>query len=83
MHPFVLSLAGMLGANSLSGAEPSQGGDDAQPVQVAQGRRPGFYGFPGWDGNFGGYYERSDEDMLALWAVAVAETRALLEGGWA
>lgn len=34
------------------------------------------------DGNFGGYYERSDEDMDALWAVAVAETRALLEDPW-
>ena len=32
------------------------------------------------DGNFGGYYERPDEDMLAIWDVAVAETRALLEG---
>ena len=35
------------------------------------------------DGNFGGYYERPDEDMLAIWAVAVAETRELIEGGWA
>ena len=35
------------------------------------------------DGNFGGYYERPDEDMLAIWEVAVAETRALLEGPWA
>ena len=34
------------------------------------------------DGNFGGYYQRSDADMLALWQVAVAETRALLEGPW-
>lgn len=34
------------------------------------------------DGNFGGYYERSDEDMLAIWDVAVAETRDLLEGPW-
>jgi creatinine amidohydrolase len=34
------------------------------------------------DGNFGGYYERPDEDMLAVWAVAVEETRALLESGW-
>ncbi len=34
------------------------------------------------DGNFGGYYERPDEDMLAIWQVAVAETRALLEGAW-
>lgn len=35
------------------------------------------------DGNFGGYYERPDKDMLAIWEVAVAETRALLEGPWA
>lgn len=34
------------------------------------------------DGNFGGYYERPDSEMLALWAVAVAETRALMEQGW-
>jgi creatinine amidohydrolase len=35
------------------------------------------------DGNFGGYYQRSDDDMYAVWEVAVKETRALLEGGWA
>jgi creatinine amidohydrolase len=35
------------------------------------------------DGNFGGYYQRSDEDMLAIWQVAVEETRALIEGPWA
>jgi creatinine amidohydrolase len=34
------------------------------------------------DGNFGGYYERSDADMLAIWDVAVKETRELLEGPW-
>jgi creatinine amidohydrolase len=34
------------------------------------------------DGNFGGCYERSDEEMLAIWEVAVAETRGLLEGPW-
>jgi creatinine amidohydrolase len=34
------------------------------------------------DGNFGGFYQRPDEDMLAIWAVAVAETRELLEGPW-
>lgn len=34
------------------------------------------------DGNFGGYYERPDEEMLAIWQVAVEETRALLEGSW-
>jgi creatinine amidohydrolase len=31
------------------------------------------------DGNFGGEYEKPDEQMLAIWAVAVAETRALIE----
>jgi creatinine amidohydrolase len=34
------------------------------------------------DGNFGGYYERSDEDMLALWNVAVEETRAIIDQKW-
>lgn len=34
------------------------------------------------DGNYGGYYQRSDEEMLALWQVAVEETRALIEEGW-
>ncbi len=35
------------------------------------------------DGNFGGLYQRSDADMLAIWDVAVEETRALIETGWA
>jgi creatinine amidohydrolase len=35
------------------------------------------------DGNFGGVYQRSDEEMLAIWRIAVEETRALLEGPWA
>ncbi len=34
------------------------------------------------DGNFGGYYQRPDEDMHAIWDVAVAETRRLMDGGW-
>lgn len=34
------------------------------------------------DGNYGGLYQRSDEDMLALWAVAVQETSGLLQNGW-
>ncbi|WP_342237071.1 creatininase family protein [Inquilinus sp. OTU3971] len=35
------------------------------------------------DGNFGGYYQRPDEEMQAIWDVAVAETQALIEGPWA
>ncbi len=34
------------------------------------------------DGSYGGLYQRSDDDMLALWQVAVAETRSLLAAGW-
>jgi creatinine amidohydrolase len=34
------------------------------------------------DGNYGGEYQKGDGAMLALWAVAVEETRELLEGGW-
>jgi creatinine amidohydrolase len=41
------------------------------------------------DGNFGGLYKRPDEEMLALWKVAVEETRDVdvdvdvIEGPWA
>jgi creatinine amidohydrolase len=35
------------------------------------------------DGNYGGFYQRPDADMLAIWEVAVAETRGIIEGGWA
>lgn len=34
------------------------------------------------DGNFGGLYQRSDEEMLSIWRVAVAETRRQLEESW-
>ena len=31
------------------------------------------------DGNYGGCYQRDDEEMMKIWGVAVAETRELLE----
>ena len=34
------------------------------------------------DGNFGGLYQRPDADMLAIWEVAVAETRSLIATDW-
>ena len=34
------------------------------------------------DGNFGGRYARPDSDLESLWAVAVEETRELLEREW-
>ena len=35
------------------------------------------------DGNYGGLYQRSDEDMLTLWRVAVDETRDVIANSWA
>ena len=32
------------------------------------------------DGNFGGDYEKPDEPMLALWRIAVEETRTIIAG---
>ena len=34
------------------------------------------------DGNMGGLYQRDDDEMLAIWQVAVEETVATLEGDW-
>src|SRR5215813_3011668 len=34
------------------------------------------------DGNFGGYYQRSEAELAALWDVAVVETRALIAQDW-
>ncbi len=34
------------------------------------------------DGNYGGWYERPDAEMLALWEIAIGETRALIAEGW-
>src|SRR6476646_2100290 len=34
------------------------------------------------DGNYGGLYQRPDADLDAIWQVAVAETRAVIEGPW-
>src|SRR5207248_11279615 len=31
------------------------------------------------DGNYGGYYQRQDEEMMKIWRAGVAETRELLE----
>jgi creatinine amidohydrolase len=34
------------------------------------------------DGNYGGRYQRADEEMEAIWKIAVAETRDLIERPW-
>jgi creatinine amidohydrolase len=35
------------------------------------------------DGNFGGAYQKSDEEMTRVWLAGVEETREALEGPWA
>ena len=35
------------------------------------------------DGNWGGVYQRDDEEMLKIWKVGVNETRELLSADWA
>lgn len=52
--------------------------DLAHFLQVDPGRKKELLG----DGNYGGLYQRSDEDMLALWQVAIEETRSLMTDGW-
>jgi creatinine amidohydrolase len=37
-----------------------------------------YYG----DGNYEGVYQRPDDEMLAIWDVAVSETRSLISDGW-
>ena len=34
------------------------------------------------DGNYGGYYQRPDAEMQAIWDVAVAETRTVITEDW-
>lgn len=34
------------------------------------------------DGNYGGRYARSDEEMMKIWQTGVEETRELLSEGW-
>jgi creatinine amidohydrolase len=35
------------------------------------------------DGNFGGRYQREDDEMMKIWRAGVEETRELLRSGWA
>ena len=50
---------------------------DLLRIQPPQGAREQL-----GDGNYAGVYQRADEEMLAIWEVAVGETRALLTDGW-
>jgi creatinine amidohydrolase len=54
------------------------------PVEIDRLRTAGARAYRAGlgDGNFAGLYRRGDDDMLALWAVAVAEVRAVIAEGW-
>jgi creatinine amidohydrolase len=34
------------------------------------------------DGNYGGFYQRHDDEMMKIWSAGVEETRALLTEAW-
>jgi creatinine amidohydrolase len=34
------------------------------------------------DGNFGGAYEKPDDQMMTVWRAGVEETREALQGPW-
>ena len=59
-------------------------GTAKQSVDVAHSRHlspPEMRALLG-DGNFGGLYQRSDEDMLAIWKLGVEEAREKLQEKW-
>ena len=66
----------------LANAPAPDGGK--QPVEVERIRQlsPQSVRSVLGDGNFGGLYQRKDEEMMALWQVAVDETRKVIETGW-
>lgn len=66
----------------LAGVEQPEG--QKPPVDIAALRQRGSAAMRQGlgDGNFAGVYQRSDDEMLAIWAEAVAETRTLIEDGW-
>jgi creatinine amidohydrolase len=55
------------------------------PIDLAQARQLNPIDLRAYlgDGNYAGVYQRSDEEMLALWQVGVEETREVIDEGWA
>lgn len=66
----------------VAGAAPPSGHKPAVDLGGRESLSPEAFRERLGDGSFGGYYERPDEELLSIWAVAVEETRAVLEGGW-
>ena len=59
-------------------AEQKMPPDRAGKARLVGNEMRAVYG----DGNYGGVYQRADDEMIAIWQVAVAETRALITEGW-
>lgn len=55
-----------------------------QPVEIAALRQRGPDAVRAGlgDGNFAGFYQRDDAEMQAIWEIAVAETRSMIDEGW-
>jgi len=66
----------------LPGVEPPRAQkpmiDFARYQRIDPGARKALIG----DGNFGGLYQRPDAEMLAMWEVAVGETRSMIASDW-
>jgi creatinine amidohydrolase len=58
--------------------EPKPRIDYARLARVDAGRKREMLA----EGNYHGLFQRPDADMLAIWDVAVNETRALIENDW-
>ncbi len=67
----------------LAGVEMPTGQKPEQPFGQWQHLGPAVIRERLGDGNFAGRYERGDDEMFAIWRVAVEEARALIEAGWA
>ena len=59
-------------------AEQKRLPDRSRRPRLTGERLRAFFG----DGNYGGCYQRSDEEMFSIWQAGVAETRAMIEEDW-
>ena len=66
----------------LAHAPAPEGGKQGGDMAVIRASSPAQTRALLGDGSFGGPWQRSDEDMQAIWEVGVSETRAALEGPW-
>jgi creatinine amidohydrolase len=64
----------------LAGVEPPT--ERKEPLQQPLPAAPAAMRELARDGQYGGFYELPDEDVLRVWAAGVEETRELLEHGW-